>query len=99
MDALYQTSPDAVDCPLGDGLALFDARTGASFSLNRTGALIWQRARKPAKLSELQAMLMAACKSAPEDIDADLRAIVDALVESGLFVMVSGTEAGTAHAA
>lgn len=100
-ESLYRISPDAVDCPLGDGLALFDPRDGASFTLNRTGALIWNSARQPVTLSALRAMLNVACKGAPDDIDADLRAIVDALVKSGLFIVVSGAdaEAGTAHAA
>tara|TARA_B110001454_G_scaffold216562_1_gene240041 strand:+ start:118 stop:489 length:372 start_codon:yes stop_codon:yes gene_type:complete len=100
-DAVFTVNPDAVDCPLGDGLALFDPRNGASFTLNRTGALIWNRARRPVTLPELRAMLNAACKGTPDDIDADLRAIVNALVECRLFITVSGagTEAGTANAA
>lgn len=101
LETLYQISPSAVDCPLGDGLALFDARCGASFTLNRTGALIWNSARKPVRVCDLRSVLRAACKGAPDDIDADLRSIVDALVESGLFIRVSGAgaEADTAHAA
>ncbi len=94
---LYRVSPDAVDCPLGDGLALFDARNGTSFSLNRTGALIWNAARQPVSLSALRAVLIAACRGAPDDIDADLRRIVDALEEQGLFILVSG-EGGEADA-
>lgn len=100
VEARYTISPDIVDCPLGDGLALFDARNGTSFSLNRTGALIWQMARKPTEFRELQAMLLAACKGTPADIEADLRAIVNALIDVGLFRLVSPhlTEAAPAHA-
>lgn len=103
MEILYQVSADAVDCPLGDGLALFDPRNGASFSLNSTGALIWNSARQPVSMPELRARLSAACKGAPDDLDADLRGIVNALLESGLFVRVADAdedaEANPAHAA
>lgn len=100
VEARYTVSPDVVDCPLGDGLALFDASNGTSFSLNRTGALIWQMAREPKEFREFQVMLQAACKATPADIEMDLRAIVNALVDAGLFRLVSPhpAEAAAAHA-
>ncbi|MBP6030463.1 MAG: PqqD family protein [Sphingobium sp.] len=92
-EAIFIISQNAVDCPLGDGLALFDARCGASFTLNRTGAIIWNSARQRVSFREMRAILATACKGAPDDIDADLHGIVDALVESGMFVIVTDARA------
>lgn len=100
-DMRYAISPNAVDCPLGDGLAILDSRTGACFNLNRTGALIWNTARQqPVSFGQLHDMLAAACKGNPASIEQDLRTILSALVESGLFICTSGetAQAPIAHA-
>lgn len=97
---LYSVGPDAVDCPLGDGLAVLDSRNGACFNLNRTGALIWHAARQPASFHELHDMLIVACKGNPDVIEQDLRAILNALIEGGLFICISEdtAQAPVAHA-
>lgn len=89
----YAISRDVVDCPLADGLAVFDSRAGTYFSLNRTAALIWNAARVSASRADLHGILASSFSQAatPEDLAGDLDAIVRDFVDAGLFVIV-GTE-------
>lgn len=86
----YVSNPDILDCPLGDGLAVFDSRNGVYFNFNRTAALIWDRARTPAARSELRAALIGAAPRSvcPDDIDRDLDSLLHDLVTAGLMTML-----------
>ena len=41
LDAKFSRADGAVSCALGEGTAILDGRTNRYFSLNRTGALVW----------------------------------------------------------
>jgi PqqD family protein of HPr-rel-A system len=89
--------PEVIDCPLGDGLALFDSRSGEYYSLNGTAALMWQVARAPATRGALLDAVRRT-EGAPDDDAAITRDVDTALAEFlalGLFIPASapGTSA------
>jgi len=94
-EMLYQVSPDAIDCPLGDGLAVLDTRTSTCFSLNGSGAVVWNAARRPVPFFRLRDLLQASFAD-PADVDADLRRILSDLVSAGLFRTVPAVSVRTA---
>jgi hypothetical protein len=81
----YVVSPDVIDCPLGDGLAVLDTRSGTCFSLNRSGAVVWQGARSAASFPYLRSLLAENFPEKSIDFGEDLRGILKDLVEAGLF--------------
>lgn len=81
----YVVSPNAIDCPLGEGLAVLNATAGVYFSLNPAGALIWDLARQPATVSEMRERLSTAFPNSNADFEADIAKIVSELVDAGLF--------------
>ena len=89
----YIISPDAIDCPLGEGIAVLNSTAGVYFSLNPTGALIWDVARQPASVAEMCARLTGAFPHANADFEADVRQIVSELVAAGLFDALPDTAA------
>lgn len=90
--SFYQISPDAIDCPLGDGLAVLDTRTSTCFSLNGSGAVIWNGARRPVQFDTLRALLQTSFAD-PTDVDSDLRRILSELVTAGLLRVIPAGEA------
>lgn len=95
----YVISADAVDCPLADGLAVFDSRASSYFSLNRTAALIWNGARVPASRAALYDILLGTFSrtAAPDDLAEDLDRIIADFVEAGLFVAVCADHSAVAQ--
>jgi len=95
----YVISPDVVDCPLADGLAVFDNRVSSYFSLNRTAALIWNGARIPVSRADLYAMLTKAFPKTAraEDLAEDLDDILQEFIASGLFVAVCADDPAVAQ--
>lgn len=86
--ARYQASPDAACCPLNGGLAIFDLRSNAYFALNPSAALLWQKVGQPTSLAELNTALAQGYAVPEADVAADVRHLVDALVEAGLLLVV-----------
>lgn len=87
--SFYVISADAIDCPLGEGLAILDTRTNCYFSLNATGALVWGSAKTPATLAMLRKAVMAQFDCDEADCHADVQALLDALVAAGLMQLVA----------
>jgi PqqD family protein of HPr-rel-A system len=87
--------PEVIDCPLGDGLALFDSRSGEYYSLNGTAALMWQVARAPATRGALLDAVRRT-EGAPDD-DAAIARDVDAALAHflALGLFIPATAAGT----
>lgn len=83
---LYQVSPDAVDCPLADGLAVFDAVSGAYFTLNSSAATVWDGARQPTSKSALLSLLASQFANATADFGSDLDVILADFIAAGLFI-------------
>lgn len=81
----YRISADAIDCPLGDGLAIFKPDTATCFNLNRSGALLWDSARQPVGIDALCARLSAAYATETHDFTPEVLKLVDELVAAGLF--------------
>lgn len=89
----YVVNPDAIDCPLGDGVAVLDPKNGVYFSLNATGALIWDAARHPVTVTDLSECLIKAFPKSDADFHADVSHVVSDLVEAGLFNALPHTPA------
>lgn len=85
----YHVNPQAIDCPLGDGLAIFKADSGTCFNLNHSGALLWAAARQPTGVDELCERLAGAYGGRAADYVSDVRTLVDALVANGLLLELS----------
>ena len=84
--ATYRASPDVTCCPLGDGLALFDLRSNSYFSLNRSGALLWQQTASDVSLADLKAALAQAYAKPEHVIAGDVERTVAALIDAQLLV-------------
>lgn len=94
----YRISDDAIDCPLGDGLAIFKAGTGTCFNLNHSGALLWDTARQTVGIDTLCARLSSTYAGEAHDFTSDVLHLVNELVAAGLFQAIAedGEDAGAA---
>lgn len=84
---IYCPSPDVLACPLADGLALFDPRSNDYFSLNRSGAIVWNRAREGAPASELRAAVASSFGKAEAEIRSDVDTAIAALIGARLLTV------------
>lgn len=83
-----------MECPLGDGIAIYDSRTGAYFALNASAARVWSGARQPSDRSVLLACLTRGVESAAgveADFVADLDSLLSDLISAGLLVQSGPT--------
>lgn len=84
-DVRYVVNPEVIDCPLQDGRALLDTGSGTYFSLNGSGAMIWQHAHQPVSFQDLRNLLAAHFSHHGGNIDRDLRTLLADLLDAGLF--------------
>lgn len=70
---------DLVEAPLGDEVAMMDARTGKYFVLDATGAFIWDRVRKPCRVDDLVRDLQELYDVAPARCEDDVVAFLTRL--------------------
>ena len=85
--AIYHVSPDVLACPLGEGLALFDARSNTYFSLNRSGAIIWRRAGEGVLAKDLRAAVAASFGMEEREVSADVDRVIAELVDADLLTV------------
>ena len=80
----FQSAPDCVSCPYGDGVAILDLRSNVYFSLNAVGAEVWSRLDRPAAPSDLVAHVADRFAVPPEVCAPDIEGLLDALAGHGL---------------
>ena len=83
-DCCFIVSPDAISCPLGDGLAILDTQTNSYFSLNITGAMVWDLARTSVSLRALRSAMIERFDCEEERCEQDLQTLIGALLDAGL---------------
>ncbi|MDD2781644.1 PqqD family protein [Sulfuricurvum sp.] len=71
-----------------DEILLFDSATELFFSLNDTGAMMWDSISAYHDLSDVYDELLETFEVAPEQLESDLELFVASLAEQGLVVFV-----------
>ena len=82
MERVYIALPDVIETDLDDELILLDPKTQEMFSLNETGRRVWRAL--PAGAEALVRDVVSAYDAAPEAVEADVRRLLDELLEAGL---------------
>jgi hypothetical protein len=77
-------SPDVVSNRLGDAGVLVNLRTNRIFELNATGVRAWELMGEGCTIGEIQRRLGEEFDVAPDRVERELTALVDALVREGL---------------
>jgi hypothetical protein len=81
---LYVCRSDVVSCALGDSVTLLDMRSEKYFTLNETGAVVWDRAQSPCTLVDLCDAIAQTYSIDGQAARADVEALVGRLVDAGL---------------
>lgn len=79
----YTPKPDLIETDLGSELILLDPETQEMFSLNPTGRVAWKHLGSHT-LSGVVDRVVAAFEVERPTADADVRALVERLLEAGL---------------
>ncbi|KUP93525.1 PqqD family protein [Tritonibacter horizontis] len=83
----YQARPDVVASDIGGHWALLDLETSLYYTLNATGAEVWNAMQAPVPLSHLVSTVTATFDVSEDACRADVEALVDDLVSAGLVTM------------
>jgi len=79
-----RASPDVVHRRVDDGIVLVHLRTNRIFSLNRTGARLWELLGDGSTRAELRQKLLREFDVEPMVVDAELDSILPELMSEGL---------------
>jgi Coenzyme PQQ synthesis protein D (PqqD) len=77
-------SADAVVKRLGDEVVLVDLKTNEIYTLNRTGARLWELLEQEDDLERAQELMLEEFEISEQQLQGEVRAIVDELVTKGL---------------
>jgi hypothetical protein len=80
----YRPQPDVVSRRLDDQTVLVNLRTNRIFELNRTGARFWELLGEGSSESQVIERLLAEFEVPPEQLEREVRALIDSLMEEGL---------------
>jgi hypothetical protein len=83
-EALYERATELLEAELGDELLALDAQEGLCFGFNSVATGVWRHLASPKSFGELKQMLLADYEVSSEQCDAELRELLDDLVEKGL---------------
>lgn len=78
-------SPDAISCELDTGAAILESRTNFYFTLNSTGALVWEML--PASLEGISAQLAVKFGIGQDILAADVGLLLDQMKQHNLIVI------------
>jgi Coenzyme PQQ synthesis protein D (PqqD) len=92
-DSRFRPTRDVHTELLGEELVLVHLEGGAFFRLNRTGRLVWERARGEETLAEMIQQLQASWRVAEDVVRKDVEAVMVALVEHGLLEPITEEKA------
>jgi hypothetical protein len=82
----YRAIPDALVATLSDGAVLLNLQTKRYFSLNETGARIWELVQQAAEEESIVATLIREYEVDEAAAGAEVRRILDELIEAQLIV-------------
>jgi len=82
-----RAQPDVVFQKLGDEAVLLNLRTGVYWSLNHTGARIWDEITHTRKVTEIVAALQREFDGSSAEISATVHGLIQELNQQGLVVV------------
>ena len=82
-------SKDQVSCEVHGEAAILQMKRGVYYSLDRVGALVWQRIQKPASVSELCDLITAEYAVEADVCEKDLLELLSDLDAAGLIEVVN----------
>lgn len=88
-ECLYVARPDVVASDLGGHWALLDLETSLYYTLNASGAEVWNAMQTPAPLSQLISAVTKAFSVSEDDCRKDIEALLQELVAAGLASVVA----------
>jgi hypothetical protein len=80
----YERSTQLLEADLGDELVALDAQGGNCFGFNSVATTIWRQLESPKSFAELHGALLAEYDVDGEQCRAELRELLDDLVQKGL---------------
>jgi hypothetical protein len=84
LDDTVCQSAHAVSSPLGEEAAILNLERGTYYSLNTTGARIWEMLRTPTRIRRIQETVVAEYRVDTEAAGADVLKLLENLREQGL---------------
>jgi hypothetical protein len=88
----YRRSLEVQHADVGDELVLLDVQTGECFGFNEVAAAVWRSLTSPKSFADLRDDLLNEYDVSGEQCSAELRALLDELVEKGFVVAERGCE-------
>lgn len=89
VEPLYFAREDVVASDIGDHWALLDLETSMYYTLNATGATVWNAMQSPTHLSHLIALVTEVFSVSEEICRPDIEAILQQLLSAGLVIQVT----------
>jgi hypothetical protein len=80
----FRPQPDIVSRRLDDQTVLVNLRTNRIFELNRTGARLWELLGEGSSESQIVERLLAEFEVPQEQLEREVRALLDSLLDEGL---------------
>ena len=90
MSVHYQVAPGVVSTVVDGEVTVLDPRAGVYFGLEDVGARVWQLLVERPDVPALVRQLQTEFDVAPATCEADVRGLLDELVERGLVETVGG---------
>jgi hypothetical protein len=81
---MFRPQPDVVSRGLDEQTVLVNLRTNRIFELNRTGARLWDLLGEGSSESQIVERLLAEFEVPQEQLEREVRALIDSLLDEGL---------------
>jgi hypothetical protein len=88
---MYERATRLLEAELGDELMTLDVDAGKCFGFNPVAASVWRRLDEPADFEQLRTALLEEYEVTPEQCTAELRDLMQVLVDHGLVRQAVGT--------
>ena len=83
-EPIYERATQLLEAELGDELMALDAEGGNCFGFNSVATDVWRQLASPKSFGEIQESLLAGYDVERDQCAAELRELLDDLVEKGL---------------
>lgn len=87
-EPVYERTTQLLEAELGDELVALDAQGGNCFGFNSVATNVWRQLASPKSFAEIEQALLADYDVDAEQCRAELRELLDDLVEQGLVAQV-----------
>lgn len=86
---LIANKENTITCAVGPSLVLLNRDTGIYYSLNETGAYIWQMLNQPMTISSIISKLLLVFDGQEQHVSSDVHLLVNELTAAGLVHLTS----------